>query len=169
VEKETIKNVVDVYSHISFDTPWWVVTYYDENEKKFKTTEVIEGTVEIKDANEEIKRKFEAEVEKVRRRDKELSKKFSKVVHQGICLFCGSKIFPIRRESLRRHLRLNRNRRGYYCPRCKVIWIHEKYPSPCHFSEVLEAIKNKKVVYTLFFDYYMSPIIPRFRESGGVK
>ena len=163
--RNKIRNVVDVYSHIdAMDMPMWVVTYYDDKEGKFKVVEVVENTVELEYASEDIKKKFEEEKKKVEENDRRLAEKMDKVLGEGICILCGGKIHRIRKESFRRFLRLNRNKEGYYCPNCKTVWIHTKYPSPCHFSEELEALRKNTVIYRIFFDYYRSPLIPRLSE-----
>jgi len=165
MSEEVIENVVDVYFHIDgMDMPMEVITFYDPETKEFRITERVEGTVKKVEASEEIKRLFEEKVKEVEEQNRRLAEKFDKVAHRGFCLFCGGRIYRIRKEAYLMFLRANRNRIPYYCPKCKITYIHNKYPSPCHFSESLEAIKGNRVIYSIFFDSYHSPLIPRLRE-----
>ena len=165
MSEKVVENVVDVYAHIDgMDMPMEVITFYDSETKEFRIIECVEGTVKTVEAGEEIKRLFEEKVKEVEEQNRRLAEKFDRVVNGRVCVLCGGRIRSIRRESLRRYLRLNRNRDGYYCPSCKTIWVHNRYPSPCHFSESLEAIRRNRVIYSISFGSYRSPLIPRLHE-----
>jgi len=159
-----VKNVVDIYHYVDgLDMPMEVITYYNSESGEFETVEVVEGAIEKIEASDEVKKLFEEKVREVEEHDRKLAKKLDSILN-GKCVICGGKIYPIRNEAYKRFLRLNSNRSGFYCPGCKTTYIHNRYPSPCHFSESVEAIRGNEVVYRISFNSYYSPLTPRFVE-----